>query len=116
MGYGFRSDRPTGAHIVTYNHPDWLQDISKPMPFEIGKTYHLKGVVSGNKYRFYIDGELVLQITENRFPAGKVSLHINAAIVSFDDVVITGDDVPDKYLSIEPKGKLSIVWASLKMP
>jgi hypothetical protein len=113
MSYGFLPEG-TVAWIAAYDHPNWLQDVKKPMPFEIGKTYHLKGVVSGNKYQFRIDKELVLQITENRFPSGKVSLDVNGAIASFDNVVITGDEVPDKYLSVKPRDKLPIFWAKLK--
>ncbi|MBM3241642.1 hypothetical protein FJZ31_35640 [Candidatus Poribacteria bacterium] len=113
MSYGFRPEG-IGAYIVAYDHPNFLQDVMKPMPFEIGKTCHLKGVVSGNKYQLYIDNELALQIQENRFPSGKVRLDANGAVVSFDNVAITGDEVPDKYLSVKPRGKLSIVWARLK--
>jgi hypothetical protein len=70
--------------------------------------------VSGNKYQFYIDKELVLKSEDNHFPSGKTDLMVNGAIASFDNVVITGDDVPDKYLSVKLAGKLAEAWGWIR--
>jgi hypothetical protein len=117
MSYGFRPDKGIGANIVAYDNPDWLQDINNPMPFEIGKIYHIKGTVTGDKYSLYINNDLVLQINENRFPSGKARVDLSGAIVLFDNVVITGDEVPDagpSGLTVEPKGKLATTWGQVK--
>jgi hypothetical protein len=58
LNFGFQPDG-TFAQLAIYNHPNWLQDIKKPMTFEIGRAYHLKGAATGNEFQFYIDGELV---------------------------------------------------------
>ena len=45
----------------------------------------------------------------------------NSTTVHFDDVVITGDDVPDMNMSgedmdfsVEPKAKYTTTWAAIK--
>jgi len=114
MGYGFRPDKGMGAHILVADDANFLQDVTKPIPFEIGRTYHLKGVVAGNKYQFYIDEELAIKIEDNHFPSGRTDLMVNGAIASLDNVVITGDDVPDMNLSVIPESKLATTWSKLK--
>ena len=36
--------------------------------------------------------------------------------VHFDDVVITGDEIPELDMVVESSGKLTTSWASLKAP
>ena len=81
--------------------------------------------VDGDEFQFYIDDELVLEYQDSTFDTGKVGIggSFNSTIIHFDDVVITGDDVPDMDMnlfvedmdfSVEPKAKYTTTWAAIK--
>jgi len=114
MIYGFRDDIGMSVSIIAYEQPVWLHDATKIMPFEIGRRYQFKGIVSGNKYQFYLDEELVLQAKIEHFSSGKIGLAVCGTIASIDNVIITGDDVPDMNLSVTPKSKLATTWGRLR--
>ena len=57
--------------------------------------YRLRIDVEGNNISYYIDDALQHQITDNLHLSGGVSLYAYHAIVEFDNVVITGPDIPD---------------------
>ena len=58
----------------------------------------------------------MLGYEDSTFAEGKVGLGaaFGSTTIHFDDVVITGDDVPDMDLSVEPKGKYTTTWAAIK--
>ena len=98
---------------------------SKAFIWDIDTWYHLKLTVDGDEFQFYIDDELVLEYQDSTFDTGKVGFggSFNSTIIHFDDVVITGDDVPDMDMnlfvedmdfSVEPKTKNTTTWAAIK--
>ena len=62
---------------------------------EIGKWYRIGMASVGNEISFFIDGELRIQQTDNLHSSGGVFLFAYDAIIEFDNVVITGPDIPD---------------------
>ena len=51
------------------------------------------------------------------FLTGGVGLGLSNQTVRFDNVVITGESIPDGHgLSVEPKAKLATTWGHLKRP
>jgi len=87
-------------------------------PPQIDEWYRLRIDQKGNKISFYIDDELKNQSNDDLHPSGGVGLYAYNAIVEFDNVVITGDDIPDTGPSgyaVKPKAKLTATWASMKI-
>jgi hypothetical protein len=80
---------------------------------QIGKWYRLRIDVAGNEISYYIDDKLQHQVNDNLHKSGGVNLYAHDAIVEFDNVVITGDDIPDN-LSIQHQSKVTISWGQLK--
>jgi len=89
-----------------------------PLPFTLSKDtwYELKIIVEGDNFEFYIDGKPAGEFEDNSIPSGKVGLYVRNAHAHFDDVVITGPEIPDggSWKTVEPKGKLATSWGKLK--
>jgi len=90
--------------------------VSKPFKWELNKWYDLKSTVEGNLFKYYVNGELIFEYTDNTFPTGKVGIGVGNSKVAahFKNFVVTGDDVPDLNLSVSPKGKLPNMWGKIK--
>lgn len=86
----------------------------KPFKQEMNRWYHLKGVAYEDNFEFYIDGELMASLSDSRFPTGRVMLQTNGCLSNFDNVVITGDDVPDNTTAVSISGKLATIWGQLR--
>jgi len=91
-----------------------INSSTKDFNFELDHWYHFKGVANGNNIEFYIDGDLMLDITETHMPTGRIGLTANGCLAYFDNVVITGDDVPDSPSAIASKDKLATSWGQIK--
>jgi hypothetical protein len=75
---------------------DKLGELSMP---ELNSWYRLKAKVERNKLSFYVNGMLALEVEDkdNPIESGKVGLCVQGTSVHahFDDVKITGVDIPD---------------------
>lgn len=90
------------------------QSAQKPFKQEVNRWYHLKGVADEDNFRFYIDGELMASLSDSQFPTGRPGLQTNGCLSNFDNVVITGDDVPDNVTAISIPGKLATTWGRVR--
>jgi len=72
----------------------------KAIDFELGRWYRLKAVAHEDNFEFYLDGKLVVSLTDDRFPGGRLGLFAMACEAQFDNIIITGDDVPDNTDSL----------------
>ncbi|MFC1715294.1 FlgD immunoglobulin-like domain containing protein [Candidatus Poribacteria bacterium] len=72
----------------------------KDIDFELNRWYRFKAVAHEDTFEFYIDGVLVASLIDDRFPTGRLGLFIAACEAQFDNVIITGDDVPDNTDSL----------------
>ena len=118
----------TGMQVAAfYEIGDWnIQNFkSKEFSWDMDTWYNLKLTADGDEFQFYIDEELVLEYQDSTFAKGKVGFGgaFNFTTIHFDDVVITGDDVPDMDMnlfvegmdsSVEPNGKYTTTWAAIK--
>lgn len=84
------------------------------MPVEVGKWYHLKVRAQGDQFEFEVDGKQVITIHDKTLTSGAMGLEAHAGVSQYDNVVITGDDVPDMNLSVTSKGKLTTAWGRIK--
>jgi hypothetical protein len=93
------------------------EGIDLPGKPEVGKWYRLEIKAIGSKISFYVNGELLFERKDDRHLSGGVSLWAFDAIAEFDNVVITGDDIPDvgpSGYAVQPKGKLPTSWGAVK--
>jgi len=81
---------------------------------QLNRWYRLKGVANENKFEFYIDGELAASLSDLHYPTGRIAMYVYGLAAQFDNVVITGDDVPNNASALAPQGKLATVWGQMK--
>lgn len=82
---------------------------------QIGKWYNLKITTIGDEISFYIDDELKHQTKDAMYSEGGVILYAYNAVVEFDNVVITGDEIPSEIgQAVEPETKLTTTWGMVK--
>ena len=95
----------------------------KEFSWDMDTWYRLKLTADGDEFQLYVDDELVLEYEDSTLAAGKVGFGgaFHSTTIHFDDVVITGDDVPDMNLSaedmdfpVDPKAKSTTTWAAIK--
>ena len=94
-----------------------LNIASKGFGFQIDQWYHLKAVANEEDFEFYIDEELLVSLSDARAPSGFVSLEAGGVIAHFDNIVITGDDIPGNTSKavVSSSGKLAASWGQLRI-
>jgi predicted DNA-binding protein YlxM (UPF0122 family) len=88
-----------------------------PFPFKVGQWYHFKGVAQGDEFTLFIDDKKILTFNEGRITEGKVGFGGGGCKARFDNVVITGPNVPDagpSGLAVDTAGKLATTWGQVK--
>ena len=96
-----------------------------PHPFlERGKWTQLKLRVVDKSFMFSVNGEVVLYLTclfdtfaflEEDLHVGSVGFGLAGYTARFDNLKITGDEVPDHgNLSVQPQSKLAVTWSQIK--
>ena len=93
-----------------------VQSPQKAFHLQLNRWYHLKAIANENEFEFYIDGELMASLSDSRFPSGRVGLAVTGSVSHLDNVVITGDDVPDNNVetAVSSSGKLATTWGQLR--
>lgn len=81
-----------------------------------GEWYTMRVVANGNGYQMFIDDKLICDFKNDLPNKGNAMVWGRNCEAHFDNVVITGDDIPDKDLGlpVEPLAKLATMWAFLK--
>jgi hypothetical protein len=98
----------------------WFNDVNlmetkKGFDFQLNQWYHFKHIVNENNFELYIDGKLLASLSDSHISTGRLGLEIFfGCVVYFDNVIITGDDVPDNPQSIDYHGKLATAWGQIK--
>ena len=120
-----------GAYYMFFLTFDWngkgglVGGIAKAPPIEKGFLqfrvqtnvwYKLKVEAQNNTFRAFLDDELAFEFDDHTHGTGKVGLTIRFMEAHFDDIVITGPDVPDngKPSAVSPQAKLATTWATVK--
>ncbi len=102
-----------GGRTEGANANDGLKDPAFLNMDENDVEYHLKVVAEGDHFLYYIDDQLILDITDDVDPflKGAVGLGTFNAGTSFDNFQINGEGIPK---SVNREGKLTICWGALK--
>ncbi|MDE0426371.1 DUF1080 domain-containing protein [Candidatus Poribacteria bacterium] len=136
LPFGIKSNvicRTTGNFHGKYSE---LLYFSPHPLLKMGDWSTLKLKVHGEAFTFWINSrqivqtgdDFTLEIHENQktaivgkagklsgFLTGSIGLGLANYTARFDDVIITGDDIPDKRaLSVTPRVKLATTWGRLK--
>ena len=86
---------------------------SKKVKIKNEEWLDVKVVVEGENFKFYINGELQGEQKDATYKTGMIGVWGWETGASFDDVMITGDNVKDT-LAVDPNHKLATTWARLK--
>lgn len=105
------------ANIQWPNPGVWLRNEQRPFQMDLGIWYQIAFSVDGSRFTLEVDGERVSSFDNAATETGRVGLVVGGCAAEFDNVVITGNDVPDAGPSgwpVEPEGRLVVVWGRLK--
>ena len=131
--FGITFRMPPGRIMATYqafidpesNEVDFYEGARKisvvPLPFDILEDtwYELKVIAEGEHFEFYINDELMGSFDDDSYPSGGIELGVSNTHVHFDDVVITGPEIPDGgpggvRMSVHQENTLITTWGTLK--
>jgi len=79
-----------------------------------GDAYTIVMEVEGNTIRTFIDGELMVETTDDTYANGRPGLGGRTSTVWYEYVEITGPDIDEGITSVESTGKLAVTWGALK--
>lgn len=85
-----------GPSWVVYQKTAYSQDIT------LNKSYHLKVEGSGNTIRQYLDGTLMLEITDHFYPAGCFGVSVAGCRARFDNISISGTSATRTKITTTP--------------
>ena len=86
---------------------------TKKVKVENEEWLDVKVIVEGDTFQLHINGELQGEQTDNTYKTGMIGVWGWETGASFDDVMITGDNVIDT-LAVDPNQKLTTTWGRLK--
>ena len=89
---------------------------SKLFEWKLNKWYQLKVEAKGDRFKFYLDGKLMIDYKDKTHSTGMIGIGsaVHTTTAHFDDFIATGDEIPDLNLSVSPRSKLAVIWAEEK--
>ena len=98
-------------------------DMKETKPFDALKLdtwHHVKLEVEGSNFTFWINDDKVVEYQDDTYKEGMTGFGVANYTVRFDNLVITGPDVPDvtpptwEGQPVEPRNRLIKTWAEIK--
>ena len=86
---------------------------TKKVKIENEEWYDVKVIAEGGIFQLHINGELQSEQKDDTYKTGKIGVWGWETAASFDDVMITGDNVIDT-LAVDANHKLATTWGRLK--
>ena len=98
--------------VEVYRLSDEEMLLSKAKPLELQRWYRVRAELQGDNLAFFLDDELIGQITDQRSASGSLGLAVQDALsVLFDDFTVTGPKVQNPALSLSFAGsRLTLSW------
>jgi hypothetical protein len=89
---------------------------AEPFPVEEGRWYNFKMTLEKDHIEAYLDNELIVEFDDSSEDSGKISLGGKCIEARFDNVVITGPEIPDggPGFAVASQSKLTTMWGSIK--
>ena len=85
----------------------------KMLDIEMFRWYELEAEIVGTNQRFFVDGQLMVEHQIQTYQSGRLGIGCVGAEIEYDDVVITGTDVPDLNMAVST-GKLATTWGTIR--
>ncbi|MBI1924365.1 hypothetical protein HYR99_08955 [Candidatus Poribacteria bacterium] len=115
-GYIFALHAATQRVEVYRPSGEVLLSVSRKI--ELEQWYVLRAELQGDEMAFYVNGEWIGRLKDQRSPRGAVGLLVeDALLVLFDDFWVTGAGIPNGghgMAAVEAKGKLATTWGRRK--
>ena len=104
------------AFLEVYINNANVKNSKKAFNSEYDRWYRFKAAANEDNFEFYIDGELITSFADSHLQTGPVSIGASGCLAHFDNVVITGDDIPDNtnIAVVSSSGKLATTWGQLR--
>jgi hypothetical protein len=122
-----RSKNPIFSHMMAVSFGDFVGvpsifaqrlpgDViaNRPFDLEMNQWHHFKLEVNQENFVFWINGQIVLEIQDNFLKEGTVGIGLANYSAHFDNVIITGKDVPDNLSAVVSQDKLTTSWGQIK--
>ncbi|MBM3236896.1 hypothetical protein FJZ31_11450 [Candidatus Poribacteria bacterium] len=129
-----RYKSPVGTHLIyicfgdafgipaafAQRFPGDVRTIKPFDPLDLTKWYHLKLEVKDKNFNLWLNGKIVLEHQDDVVKDGAVGIGLANYTARFDNVEISGADVPDvtpptwKSHPVHPRGKLTTTWGEIK--
>jgi len=81
-----------------FRQDGWHELAAKSYPTDPEKSYIFRVETSGNRIRCSIDGELIFDVTDNRYSAGKIGLFATSPVAFHEVTVSTTPEDKQEYL------------------
>ena len=114
-GYRFwiRTDLQN-AQFATWENNAYTLIEQPALAVAIGETYNLKIVMEGNSFQCFVDDELIIDLENDFRNSGRIGFICFRAYPRYDNLIITGESVPDNLTAVQPEGKLAASWGKIK--
>jgi len=91
-------------------------NVDDNISFKPGEWYTAKFVVKDNQYKAFVNNQLLCDTPHDLPEGGAAGLMGRNAEIHFDNVVITGDSIPNQNLGlpVDPQAKLATTWGEIK--
>ena len=134
VGFIARHKSPLSRHHIEIWSGDWAgfpaistqrlpgdARTDKPFPLlKLNQWHQMKLNVKGKTFTFYINNQKVLIHEDEMVKEGKIGLSVAGYTVRFDNIEISGPQVPDftpptwKARPVNQQNKLAVTWAQIK--
>lgn len=81
------------------------------------KWYTIRIVAAGNHYQVFLDDKPVIEFDglSSEYAKGAPGLATRNCEVHFDNLVITGKDIPETLTPVSPGAKITTTWGQIRM-
>ncbi len=115
--------------VLMVNHVSaGFVDNPKTMPpfnVEMGRWYHFKMVLERENVKTYLDDNIILEFNDSSEMSGRIELISWGLETHFDNIIITGANIPDggswdktkhlqDKLNVDTKGKITTTWGEVR--
>ena len=84
-------------------------------PLDMEAWYTARFVVEENQFTAFFNDEQICNFEDNGMPEeGSVFLFASNVEAHFNNLRVTGDDIPNPGTSVDPKAKLATTWGEIK--
>jgi len=90
--------------------------LTKPASLKEETWYTSRIIANGNQYEWFIDNQPMWKFEGKsvQLTYGAVGLYTRNCEARFDDVIITGETIPNAVTAVSLQGKLAAAWGEIK--